>query len=56
VAYVATVYEAEIISGTPQVTDGELSEMNWFTAAELRQVALSRLSRALLHAVGRGAD
>jgi ADP-ribose pyrophosphatase YjhB (NUDIX family) len=53
VAYVVTVYEAEVISGTPRVTDGELSEVGWFTAAELEHVALNRLSRALLHAVGR---
>jgi hypothetical protein len=44
---------AEVISGTPRVTDGELSGVGWFTAAELEHVALNRLSRALLHAVGR---
>jgi hypothetical protein len=53
VAYVVTVYEAEVLSGTPRVTDGELSEVGWFTAAELQHVALNRLSRALLPAVGR---
>jgi hypothetical protein len=30
-----------------------LSEVGWFTAAELQHVALNRLSRALLPAVGR---
>lgn len=53
VAYVTTVYEAEIISGTPQVADGELSQVRWFTAGELSHVALNRLSRTLLGAVGR---
>jgi ADP-ribose pyrophosphatase YjhB (NUDIX family) len=52
-AYVTAVYEAEIISGTPAVADGELSEVAWFSPAELTHLTLSRLSRALLTAIGR---
>jgi ADP-ribose pyrophosphatase YjhB (NUDIX family) len=52
-AYVTTVYEAEIIDGVPRPADGELSEVGWFSGAELATVPLSRLSRALLLAVGR---
>ena len=52
-AYVTAVYEAEIIDGVPRPADGELSEVGWFSAAELATVPLSRLSRALLRAVGR---
>jgi ADP-ribose pyrophosphatase YjhB (NUDIX family) len=52
-AYVTAVYEAEIISGTPTVADGELSEIAWFSPAELTHLKLSPLSRALLAAIGR---
>jgi ADP-ribose pyrophosphatase YjhB (NUDIX family) len=52
-AYVTAVYEAEIISGAPSVADGELSEVAWFSAAELTQLTLGRLSHALLAAIGR---
>ena len=52
-AYVTAVYAAEIVSGVPRPADGELSEVRWFSPAELATVPLSRLSRALLHAVGR---
>jgi len=52
-AYVTAVYEAEIIIGEPSVADGELSEVAWFSPAELTQPTLSRLSRALLAAIGR---
>jgi 8-oxo-dGTP pyrophosphatase MutT (NUDIX family) len=52
-AYVAAVYEAEIISGTPAVADGELSDLAWFHPAELTQITLNRLSRALLTAIKR---
>jgi 8-oxo-dGTP pyrophosphatase MutT (NUDIX family) len=52
VAYVPAVYEAEIISGTPSPSDGELSKVTWFTRAELGTVPLSRFTRALLTATG----
>ena len=52
-AYVTAVYEAEIVSGVPRPADGELTGTGWFTPADLATVPLSRLSRALLHAVGR---
>ena len=52
VAYVPAVYEAEIINGTPAPSDGELSEIAWFTAAELQTAPLSRFTQALLTATG----
>lgn len=52
VAYVPAVYEAEIIDGTPSPSDGELSELAWFTPAELQTLRLSRFTRALLTATG----
>ncbi len=52
VAYVPAVYEAEIIAGTPSPADGELSELAWFTQAELQSLPLSRFTRALLTATG----
>jgi ADP-ribose pyrophosphatase YjhB (NUDIX family) len=52
VAYVPAVYEAEIINGTPSPSDGELSEVAWFTPAELQALQLSRFTRAMLTATG----
>ena len=52
-AYITAVYEARIINGTPAPGDGELSELAWFTPAELPGLQLSRFSRALLQAIGR---
>jgi len=53
VAYVTAVYEAQIIEGSPAVSDGELSALGWFEPAELPGLRLSKFARALLHAVGR---
>jgi 8-oxo-dGTP pyrophosphatase MutT (NUDIX family) len=52
VAYVPAVYEAEIVAGTAAPADGELSEVAWFTPAELQTLPLSRFTRALLTATG----
>jgi 8-oxo-dGTP pyrophosphatase MutT (NUDIX family) len=52
VAYVPAVYEAEIVNGTPSPSDGELSEVAWFTPAELQALQLSRFTRAMLTATG----
>ena len=52
VAYVPAVYEAEITEGTPSPSDGELSEVAWFTPAELQALQLSRFTRAVLTATG----
>jgi 8-oxo-dGTP pyrophosphatase MutT (NUDIX family) len=52
-AYVTAVYEARIISGSPAPSDGELSEIAWFTPDELPALSLSRFARALLFATGR---
>jgi 8-oxo-dGTP pyrophosphatase MutT (NUDIX family) len=52
-AYVPAVYEAEIIEGIPAPSDGELSEVAWFTPEELQSLPVSRFTRALLTATGR---
>jgi ADP-ribose pyrophosphatase YjhB (NUDIX family) len=51
-AYVTTVYEAAIIDGTPAVSDDELSDVAWFTPAQLESLPLSRFTRAVLSATG----
>jgi ADP-ribose pyrophosphatase YjhB (NUDIX family) len=51
-AYVTAVYEAEIVNGLPRVADhDELSDLAWFRPGQLPGLELSRLSRALLHAI-----
>jgi hypothetical protein len=52
-AYVTAVYEARIIRGSPAPGDGELSELAWFTPAQLPGLQLSGFSDALLEATGR---
>ena len=52
VAYVPAVYQAEIVDGSPAPSDGELSEVGWFTPRELGTLQLSRFTRALLTATG----
>jgi ADP-ribose pyrophosphatase YjhB (NUDIX family) len=52
VAYVSAVYEVEIIDGTPAPADGELSEVAWFTPAELQTLGLNPFARATLRATG----
>jgi ADP-ribose pyrophosphatase YjhB (NUDIX family) len=51
-AYVTATYEAAIIDGFPAVRDGELSDLAWFTPAQLADLELSRFARALLSATG----
>jgi ADP-ribose pyrophosphatase YjhB (NUDIX family) len=51
-AYVTAVYEAAIIDGSPAVRDDELSDLAWFTPAQLADLELSRFARALLSATG----
>jgi ADP-ribose pyrophosphatase YjhB (NUDIX family) len=52
-AYVTAVYEAQIVDGLPRVADqDELSDMAWFSPGQLPRLELSRLSRALLQAIG----
>src|SRR6202012_5629965 len=51
-AYAPAVYEAEIVAGPAAPADGELSEVAWFTPAELPTLRLSRFTRALLSATG----
>lgn len=52
VAYVSAVYEVEITDGTPAPADGELSEVAWFTPAELQTLPLNPFARATLRATG----
>ena len=51
-AYVAAVYEARIVAGSPAPSDGELSEVAWFEPGELPGLRISPFSRALLRATG----
>jgi ADP-ribose pyrophosphatase YjhB (NUDIX family) len=51
-AYVTAIYEASIIDGSPAVRDDELSDLAWFTPAQLADLELSRFARALLSATG----
>jgi ADP-ribose pyrophosphatase YjhB (NUDIX family) len=51
-AHVTAVYEAAIISGAPAVSDDELSDLAWFTPAQLTDLDLSRFSCALFEATG----
>lgn len=50
VAYVTSVYKAEVSSGTPRVADGELNDVAWFSPSDLPQIALDRFARAILEA------
>src|SRR5579863_8419313 len=45
-------YEVTYPNGTPSPSDGELSEVAWFTPAELQALQLSRFTRAMLTATG----
>ncbi len=51
-AYVAAVYEAAILHGSPAACDDELSDVAWFTPGQLADLELSRFARALLSATG----
>jgi 8-oxo-dGTP pyrophosphatase MutT (NUDIX family) len=51
-AYVTAFYEVAIISGAPAVSDDELSDLAWFTPAQLADLDLSRFARALFSATG----
>ncbi|WP_245716180.1 NUDIX domain-containing protein [Micromonospora humi] len=52
VAYVTAVYQAGIADGTPAADLDEISELGWFTPAQLPGVGLNRFTRALLRATG----
>ncbi|MFI1989029.1 NUDIX domain-containing protein [Actinoplanes sp. NPDC020271] len=52
VAYVTSIYRAEMIGGTPAPDEEEISELGWFTPAELSGIELNRFGRALLRATG----
>ncbi|HEU5109666.1 MAG TPA: NUDIX domain-containing protein [Micromonosporaceae bacterium] len=51
VAYVTSVYRAEIVAGEPNADGDEISEFRWFAPAELGAAPISRFTRALLTAV-----
>ena len=53
VAYITSVYEAEVIGGVPRVADSELIDVAWFSPSDLPQVTLNRFSRALFKAIRR---
>ena len=51
-AYVTAIYEAAITNGSPAAGDDELSDVAWFAPAQLTELELSGLARALLSATG----
>ena len=53
VAYVAAVYEARIVDGSPAPGDGEISELAWFAPDELPAVPLTTFALSVLRASGR---
>ena len=53
VAYVAAVYEARIVDGSPAPGDGEISELAWFGPDELPAVPLTTFALSVLRASGR---
>lgn len=52
VAYVTAVYQAGVADGTPVPDHDEISELAWFTPAQLLDVSVNRFARALLRATG----
>ena len=52
VAYVTAVYQARIAGGIPVPDLEEISQLGWFTPAQLSGVDLNRFTRALLRAIG----
>jgi ADP-ribose pyrophosphatase YjhB (NUDIX family) len=53
-AYVTSVYEADLAHGTPAPDQDEVSDVAWFAPHELSTLRLTRFTRALLAATGRG--
>jgi 8-oxo-dGTP pyrophosphatase MutT (NUDIX family) len=51
-AYVTSVYEAEIVTGTPAADGDELGDVAWFTREELPALELSPFARAVLTETG----
>lgn len=52
VGIVAIVYEAEIVSGSPQPGDDETQDVGWFRRAELETLDLRETARATLTSLG----
>jgi 8-oxo-dGTP pyrophosphatase MutT (NUDIX family) len=52
IGIVATVFEAEIVSGTAQPGDDETQDVGWFAVHELEALGVSAPSRAQLVALG----
>ena len=51
IGVVVLVFEAEIVSGSPQPGDDESQDVGWFAADELERLDLSPVSRATLAAL-----
>jgi 8-oxo-dGTP pyrophosphatase MutT (NUDIX family) len=52
IGVVATLWEAEIVGGTPQPGDDETQDVGWFAPDELTTLDLRRTSRAMLSRLG----
>ena len=51
-SYVSTVFDAEIVGGTPGSGDDEVAQLRWFRLGELAGLDLDPLNRQLLADVG----
>ena len=51
-AYVVSVYDATVTTGTPEPDGEETTEVGWFSRAELEKADLSPFTRVLLRDVG----
>lgn len=52
VAYVATVYDARVVAGTPVPDDDEVTAVAWVAPAELAGLALDRVATSLVAELG----
>lgn len=52
VAYVATVYDARVVGGTPVPDGDEVTEVAWVAPAELTALALDRVAVSLVADLG----
>ena len=52
VGVVSTVFEAEIVAGTPEPGDDETVEVRWFAPGELAAVELRASTRGVAEALG----
>lgn len=52
VAYVSAVWDARVVTGDPTADQDEVTDVRWFTDADLADADLGEFCRATLSAVG----